>query len=154
MSGYNSKIYTGGAIPDQGSNGLPLEIADADLPTQLVAAPKMGLGTSLNYSPHAVEANFITPSNAYPVKNAAPVKAQKFVPTPPPAPPALWRTVLRSIVSGSVKEGTTYAATGDYSTSGSAGGINTPGGGGGGLGPGSQGIGGGANTQPGSTGSR
>ena len=126
MSGYNSNIYNGGAIPDQGANGLPLILADANLPTQLVSAQKMGNGTSLNYSPSAVESQFVTPSNAYPKPASAPVKAQKFTPTPQPQPPKLWRTVLQSVIAGGTKVGTTYAATGTYQGSSDAPGGVTP----------------------------
>lgn len=132
MSGYNFNLYDssqGGGIPDQGANGLPLEIASANLPTQAVSAMPVQHGTSLDYSPHMVESNFHTPATTQPVKNVqyARVSADKkrvvqpFTPTPQPQSPSLWKTVVRAVVGGKIKAGSSYAASGDYSTQGGGG---------------------------------
>ena len=72
MSGYNFNLYdksAGNGIPDQGANGLPLVIAEANLPTQAVSEMPVQRGTSLDYSPHMVESNFHTPATTEPLKN-------------------------------------------------------------------------------------
>lgn len=136
MSGYNFNLYDtsqGGGIPDQGANGLPLEIASANLPTQAVSETPVQRGTSLDYSPHTVESNFHTPATTQPVKNVqySRVSADKkrvvqpFTPTPQPQSPSLWKTVVRAVVGGKIKAGSSYAASGDYSTQGGgAAGLN------------------------------
>lgn len=122
MSGYNYNLYNGGGIPDQGNNGLPLVIADANLPTQAVSASPVGQGTTLSYSPFVVESNLSTPANKLPAEKTA----QKFQPTKQPAQPKLWTSVWNAVVKGQIKTGASYAATGDYSSAGaSAQGGNT-----------------------------
>lgn len=145
MSGYNFNLYDtsqGGGIPDQGANGLPLEIASANLPTQAVSETPVQRGTSLDYSPHMVESNFHTPATTQPAKDVqySRVSADKkrvvqpFTPTPQPQSPSLWKTVVRAVVGGKIKAGSSYAASGDYSTQGGGGaglsGVAGPSGGG------------------------
>lgn len=107
MSGYNYNLYPGPGVPDLGNNGLPLVIADANVPTQSVSNSPIQRASDLNYSPYVVESNLRTPA---PVKN--------FKPTAQPAAPSLWHTVLKSVISGGIKTGTSYAATGVYADQG------------------------------------
>lgn len=141
MSGYNFNQYDtsqGGGIPDQGANGLPLEIASANLPTQAVSEMPIQRGTSLDYSPHMVESNFHTPATTQPQKNVKFARVsgdgervnQKFTAQPQPKSPALWRTVINAVVGGKIKTGSSYSAANNYSTQGSGGaaGLNGIGG--------------------------
>ncbi len=153
MNGYNYNQYDtsqGGGIPDQGNNGLPLVIADANLPTQAVSQPAVmnGHGTSLDYSPHMVESNFHTPATTEPRKQVqfsrvsadGERKTQAFTPQAQPKRPALWDTVVKAVVGGKIKTGSSYSAANNYSTQGSGGGagglsgVNGPSSGGGGSG--------------------
>lgn len=151
MSGYNFNLYDtsqGSGIPDQGNNGLPLVIADANLPTQAVSATPVQHGTSLDYSPHMVESNFHTPATTQPTKNVKFARVsgtgdrvnQKFTAAPQPQSPSLWKTVVNAVVGGKIKTGSSYAASGDYSTQGGGGsglsGVNGPSAGGGASGGG------------------
>ena len=135
MSGYNFNLYQSGGIPDQGINGLPLVIADANLPTQAVSDSPIRRDTSLDYSPHMVESNFHTPATTQPPKNVqfARVSAsgnrvrQQFEATPQPKQPSLWNTVVRAVVGGKIKTGSSYAASNDYTSQGAGGGLTEPG---------------------------
>lgn len=129
MSGYNYNLYDGGGIPDQGSNGLPLVIADANLPTQAVSASPVEYSTPLHYSPHMVESGLRTPATTQRIRDVqyarvaasgAPSK-QKFEPAPQPAKPPLWRSVINAVVGGKIKTGSTYAAQNNYTAQGSGG---------------------------------
>lgn len=134
MNGYDFNQYHGGGVPDQGNNGLPLVIADANLPTQAVSPSPVTQGTSLNYSPYLVESGLHTPATTHRVRDAEYSRVaasgkpseQKFNPTPQPKTPPLWKTVVNAVVGGKIKTGSSYAATGDYTTtSGSGAGINS-----------------------------
>lgn len=126
MSGYNYNLYSSGGIPDQGANGLPIAIADANLPTQAVTQSPVSQAPSLGYSPYMVESGLRTPATTLPKAKSA----QQFDPTPQPKRPSLWGTVIRAVLGGNIKTGAAYAAVGDYTTggSGSGGGAGgTPG---------------------------
>ena len=145
MSGYNFNLYDpseGNGIPDQGANGLPLVFASANLPTQAVSDSPIQRSTSLDYSPHEVESNFHTPATTLPVRDVqyARVAAsgervkQNFTAQPQPKSPSLWRSVVNAVVGGKIGTGSSYSASGNYTTqggAGGAGGITTPQAGGG-----------------------
>jgi hypothetical protein len=128
MSGYNFNLYNGGGIPDQGANGLPLVIADANIPTQAVSDSPIQRATSLPYSPYMVESGLRTPATTLPKAKSA----QQFDPTPQPKQSPLWRTIINAVIGGKIKTGSSYAAVGDY-TSGAPGVNGSMGGGVGGT---------------------
>lgn len=161
MSGYNFNLYDktqGGGIPDQGANGLPIEISAANLPTQAVSqvATPNGHGTSLDYSPHVIESGFHGPATTQPQKNVqfARVSAsgervnQKFTGQPQPKSPSLWSSVIKAVMGGKIATGSSYAASGNYSTQGGSGGAGLSGVNGPSAGGGAPGNSGGATIMP------
>lgn len=116
MSGYNYNQWDGYGVPDMGANGLPLQLAGANVPTQSVSAPMVGRSTELHYSAWGAETRFQSP-------------ADDFKPAPKPVQPKLWQTIYRSVIGGHMKTGTNYSASGDYTSQAgsSLGGLAIPG---------------------------
>lgn len=88
-------------VPNMSSGGLPAPLYDVNLPTANIYTPSQKAPDMLAYSAYDAE----TGSHS---NHAAP-----FVPSPQPAAPPAWHTVISAAFKGLLKRNTTNVATGN-----------------------------------------